>query len=94
MQTLENWNSRVDIVLLCEMFLSNKTVKLVNIPNYTLISNHRQNSKGGGTAILVRNGINYKARKDLDQFHEKVIESVFIEISAKNGNNIIVGSLY
>ena len=40
LHTLENKNSRVDIVLLCETFLNTKTTKLVNIPNYTLISNH------------------------------------------------------
>ena len=42
------------------------TVKLVNIPKYTLYSNHWHNHKGGGTAILVRQGITHKWRKDLE----------------------------
>ena len=58
-------------------------MKLVDIPNYTMISNHRMNSKGGGTAILIRNGIPYKTRKDLDIFHEKIIESVFSKFLLK-----------
>ena len=40
LQTLETKTQRVDIVLLCETFLSARTTKLVNIPNYTLVSNH------------------------------------------------------
>ena len=40
LHALANKNSRVDILLLCETFLNKKTTKLVNIPNYTLISNH------------------------------------------------------
>ena len=54
---LEQKCSRVDIVLLCETFLGQNTCKLVNISNYNLTSSHRQNTKGGGTAILIRNGI-------------------------------------
>ena len=94
LHTLENKNSRVDIVLLCETFLNAKTTKLVNIPNYTLISNHRLNRKGGGSCILIRNGITFKLRKDLDHNEQKVIESTYIEINAKDGKRIVVGSLY
>ena len=35
-----------------------------------------------------------KTQKDLHIFHEKIMESVFVKISAKNGKKIIVGSLY
>ena len=34
LQTMSNKNSCVDIVLLCETFLTDKTIKLVNIPGY------------------------------------------------------------
>ena len=33
-------NSPVDIILLCETFLNNNTIGLVNIPGYDIISNH------------------------------------------------------
>ena len=94
LHTLQNKNSRVDIVLLCETFLNAKTTKLVNIPNYTLISNHRLNRKVGGTCILIRNGITFKLRRDLDHNEQKVIKSTYIEITAKDGKRIVVGSLY
>ena len=94
LQTLENKNSIADIILLCETFLNARTTKLVNIPNYTLVSNHRQNRKGSGMCILIRNGITFKLRKDLDHTEHKVIETTYIEITAKDGKRIVVGSLY
>ena len=48
LQTLHDKNSTVDIMMLCETFLSKNTAKLINIPGYTLVSNHRKNHKGGG----------------------------------------------
>ena len=46
-------------------------IGLVNTPGYDIISNHRKNFKGGGTAILIKKGIPYKRRQDLDVMIEK-----------------------
>ena len=40
LQTLHDKNSSVDLMLLCETFLSKKTMSLVNIPGYSLVSNY------------------------------------------------------
>ena len=66
----------------------------MNIPNYDIVSNHRQNSKGGGIDILIHKGITYKHQKDLEFFKEKIVETTFVEIVAKDGKKIIVGSMY
>ena len=66
----------------------------MKIPGYTLICNSRSESKGSGTAILLWNGINYKRRKDIEVFKEKNAELTIIEITAKDGKKIIVGSMY
>ena len=42
---LQARNSPVDIILLCETFLNNITVGLVNISGYDIISNHQQEYK-------------------------------------------------
>ena len=91
---LQNKNTSIDIVLLCETFLNKKIEPLINIPGYTIITNNRKHNKGGGTAILIKNTLTYRRRKDLDIFDEKKIESVFIEILAKNNKHIVVGSMY
>ena len=91
---LENHRSKVDMVLLCETFLSDQMTQLVNVPGYSLISNHRKSHKGGGTAILIHDEMTYKRRLDLTVFKEKEFESMFIKIVAKNGKGIVVGSMY
>ena len=45
-------------------------------------------------AILIREGINYIRRSDLEENVEKEIESTYLEIRAKNGKKILMGSLY
>ena len=87
-------NSKVDIILLCETHLTKQTVGFVNIPDYTHVANYRSRHKGGGTLILIRKDIPFKRRHDLEVFIEKEIESTYIEITAKNGKQFIVGSLY
>ena len=91
---LENKNSKVDIVLLCETHLSKNTVGFVNIPKYRHIASYCVDAKGGGTSILIRDNIPYKRRKDLEIFEEKLAESTYIEITGRNGKQYIVGSLY
>ena len=75
-------------------FLTAKTTGLVKILGYTLMSNHRQEHKGGGMAILIKNGIPHKRRHDLDIFIEKHTESTFIEINTKCGMPVVIGSMY
>ena len=87
-------NCRIDVVILCETFLSKNTLNMVNIPGYTHIGNYRSDRKGGGVSILLKNGIPYKRREDLDIFIEGKTESVFIETISKCGKPIIIGSIY
>ena len=91
---LQKKNSSVDIVLLCETHLTTHNAGLVNIPGYVHVANYRTLYKGGGTSILIRNGIPFKRRKDLEIFIDKEIESTYIEITAKSGKHFIIGSLY
>ena len=94
LQDLEIKNSKIDIVLLCETHLTRFTSNLVNIPGYILINNNRHMKKGGGTAVLVKEGIPFTTRSDIAQFYEQELESSYIEITAKNGKHFIIGSLY
>ena len=90
----ERKNLRIDIILLCETFLSKQTLSMVRIPRYTHVGNYRKNKKGGGVSILIRDGISHKRWRDLDVFEEGQTESVFVEIRSKNGKDIILGSMY
>ena len=94
LQTLHDKNSSVNIMLLCETFLNKNTANRIRIPGYTLVSNYRQDHKGGGTSVLIKDGIPFQWRQDLDVFIEKHTESTFVEISIKNGTPVVIGSLY
>ena len=94
LNTFNSKNSPVDAILLSETFLTKCTTKLVNIPGYTLITNSRRDSKGGGVGILVRNTITCKRRQYIDAMIKKHVEALYIEITAKSGKKIILGSLY
>ena len=91
---LQNKNSTVDIILLCETFLNSRTEKLVSIPGYDLISSNRQTTKGGGTTILIQNGLSCKRRNNLEIFQEKKLETPCVKIRTKSNKGIVVGSLY
>ena len=67
---------------------------MVNVVGYTHVGNYRNTKKGGGVSILIKNGISYKRRQDLDIFQEGGTESIFIEILSKSGKNIVIGSMY
>ena len=67
---------------------------MVNIPGYKLIGNHHPTRKDGSVCILLNENIPYKRRHDLNFFEEGILESVFMEITAKNGRKIITGSMY
>ena len=67
---------------------------MVNVGGYTHIGNYRSKKKGGGVSILLKEGISYKRRPDLDIFQEGETESVFVEILSKNGKKLVIGSMY
>ena len=54
----------------------------------------RMISKGGGVAILLKDNIPYKKRDDITTMIEKDVESVYVEITCRNGTKLLLGSLY
>ena len=94
LQNLETRNTSVDIIMLCETFLNKKTENIIKLPGYNLISNCRKENKGGGVCIFLKECINYKIRHDLSKMEEKSVEAIYVEITAKDGRKIVVGSLY
>ena len=63
-RTTEQKNFQIDIILLCETFLSKQTRQVVNIPSFSHVCNYLKNRKGGGVSILLRDGITFKRRTD------------------------------
>ena len=76
------------MLLLCETFLTPRTEKLVNIPGYRLVTNNRTSHKGGGVAILNREGITFRPKPELCYMADKELESMYVDITAGNGRQI------
>ena len=81
------------VILLCETFLNKNTVNLCKIKSYDLITKHRGTQKGGGIAIYVHESVSYTRRADLEFDIDKIVESLFIEITSNN-KTIVIGELY
>ena len=83
-------NRTPDLILLCETWL-NKQTPSISVPGYNLIRKDQTKKVGGGVAILIKQGIKYKERRDLSDSTE--LECILIELE-NNKQRTIVGSLY
>ena len=57
--------NKVDLILLCEIWLNDNDLKLINIPGYSFVALPRKNRKGGGVGILINEQLQYSIRPDL-----------------------------
>ena len=100
LKKLENYLESLDmnftIVGLSETWFSDSTADLYSIDNYVNVNNFRNDKRGGGVSLLVKNGIEFEGRSDLNTFNDD-IESVFIEVDKNvvhSDKNIVVGVIY
>lgn len=67
---------------------------ILELKNYNFVFSTRKNNvQGGGVGIYVRKGIQFKVLKDISTFMDKVIETLFIEVT-ENKQKYIIGSVY
>ena len=85
-------DSKVDLVILCETWLTNDVRPLISIPGYEFYGIDHTTKKGGGIGFLIASELKYIPRQDPSSQNE-CFENCFIEISSK-GRNIICGSIY
>ena len=93
LEKLKNQEILIDVILVCETFLTDTNKNLVDIASYTLEESHRKNRSGGGVAIYLSKTLKYKRRKDLEIFNEGQVESIFVELESC-AKNVIMGELY
>ena len=79
---------------MAETWLTDCTAELVNITGYNFVSNHRKSKTVGGAGIYLQNHLEYKLLEECKFSDPDVIESLFLEIIAPHGKNIVVGCVY
>ena len=85
-------DSRVDVMLLVETWLTKTNAKRFILPGYKFLSSHRKNKKGGGVGILVSHEYDCRPRPDLSM-NVPNFESLTVEIKTHT-NSILVCSIY
>ena len=82
-------DSKVDLIILCETWLTGDVCNLVSVPGYEFYGVNCTVKKGDG---LIANELKFTPRQDL-AVKDDNFENCFIEIFSK-GRNIICGSIY
>ena len=93
---LDTIDKPFNILGLTETWLKDCNSELYGIAGFQMIEKHRTDKNGGGVAVLLKEGMRYLERPDIDIFNE-VIESVFVEIdkdALKCNANVLVGVVY
>ena len=92
---IRRWGIKWDLVGLAETWLDNESEKMTTVQGFNSVFASRKNKAGGGVALLIREGLVYRERSDLNVFLEGDVESLFIEIVREGGKkNVVVGVVY
>ena len=75
--------------------LNRNSLNPISMPGYN-IEHTPTESSNGGTLLYIKQGINYKLRKDLQIYKSKELESTFVEVlePGMSKNNMIIGCIY
>ena len=55
-------DKKVDVVILCETWVTKEVKHLIKVPGYEYVGIERENKKGGGVGFLIANKLHYKIR--------------------------------
>lgn len=82
-----------DIVAITETWLQGDQDWELNIEGYSTIRKDRQERKGGGVALLIREGITAIERKDI-ALKDQDSETAWVQIENNKGKKTLVGVIY
>jgi len=88
-------NCSPDIICLQELWQFPDSISF-SLPGYKpLVYKLRSNKiQGGGVSIFVKTGYSFSIRNEFSVFHDRIFESIFIELSISNAKKFIIGSCY
>ena len=90
-------NYKFSIVGLCETWLKDDNCDLFGLDGYDAEYKCRKNKAGGGVAVYVKQGMQYKRRDDLESILANQAEVIFLEMTAKTAGldkDVIVAEVY
>ena len=95
--SITNSNIQIDLIAIQETWKIHN-LSLLTIPGFQpFIFSNRNKGKGGGIGFYVRNGINVNKIEQLSPFHDKLFESLTLELSYSSTNHtksFLVSNIY
>lgn len=91
-ELIEEAKGNIDVLLICETFLTKINEGLFNIPGFNFYKKSRSHKSGGGVAIYIKNNHKNSLIDDLCYINED-IEMIFIETEIKK-NKYFFGEIY
>ena len=85
--------SGYDLVAITETWLQGDQDWEMNIQGYQAFKKNRQEGKGGGVALLIRDNIRVVVRDDIGS-KEQNVESLWVEMRNSRGRKTLVGVVY
>ena len=96
LSSLSNYTSSLekafDVIALTETWLQHHNIDSYNLHGYKMESRIRENCRGGGVSILLKESLHYKLRMDLS-FYSDSFESIFLEITNLS-RKVLVAAIY
>ena len=83
-------DTEVDIILLCETWLTKIKESQLDQTTHKLTSKHRQDKIEGGVGIMINKNLRSRARPDL-HIETEILEHVIVELKTDKRNLLIVG---
>jgi exonuclease III len=86
----------LDIIALSETWLKDnpQLMEYVSIPGYATEFRHREDIKGGGVGVYIKEDIKYKRRLDIEKLHPE-LEHLWLEVPGRNiHSKALVGVMY
>ena len=88
-------NSPPNVICLQEIWQIQQNTSFKLDGYHELIYKTRANCvQGGGVGIYIKDGTKFCILHNLSVFHDRVLESLFVEITTKTNDKFIVGSVY
>ena len=92
---LSSMNSSIDVLGICETFLSmDSCLSSYIFPGYQIISKVRNRTRQGGLSFLLKNGIKFEERDDLCLWIESMVEIFYVEIVFDESKKIVICLVY
>ena len=85
-----------DVIAMSETWLKNNPhlLNYVTIPGYSILYRNRDNIRGGGVGIYIKESLNFKRRADVEEI-EPELEHIWLEINGRNKHSkLLLGVMY